>query len=212
MLEIKSFYSKAFQRFGASPKGVGWHNKIKTQKRYKNLLRLIKFCNEKKKYSLLDVGCGYGELINFCNKEKLLHYCGIDLVREMILYAKKKYKNFTNFKFVKKNLLSVNEKFDYIICNGVFTLRSSLSNRRMIVYVKKCINHMHKISKTGFAFNTMSSNVDFRSRRLFYPKKLLIENFLKKKLKIKRIYIDKKTIDYEIYYFVRKNIINSNKI
>lgn len=212
MLQIKSFYSKAFQRFGASPKGVGWYNKIKTHKRYKNLLRLMKLCNEKKKYSLLDVGCGYGELTNFCKKEKLSEYCGIDLVQEMISYAKYKYKNFSNLKFKNINLFSVNKKFDYIICNGVFTLRSSLSNRRMIVYVKKCINHMHKISKIGFAFNTMSYNVDFRSRRLFYPKKLLIENFLKKKLKINRIYIDEKTIDYEIYYFVKKNIKNNNKI
>jgi ubiquinone/menaquinone biosynthesis C-methylase UbiE len=206
MFKIKNFYLRTFKKFGPSPKGVGWYNKIKTQKRYKNLLRLIKFYNNKRKYSLLDVGCGYGELINFCNKKKILKYHGIDLVQEMIHYAKKKYHNFSNFTFENKNLFSINKKFDYIICNGVFTLRSSLSNRQMISYVKKCINHIYKISKIGFAFNTMTYNVDFKSRRLFYPKKLLIENFLKKNLKIKEICIDEKTVDYEIFYFVKKII------
>ena len=208
MFQIKKFYSTIFKKFGPVPKGVGWYNKKKTQKRYKNLLRLIKFYNNKEKYSLLDVGCGYGELINFCDKKKLLNYHGVDLVKEMIFYAKKKYKNFSNFIFENKNLFSINKKYDYIICNGIFTLRSSLSNKQMIVYVKKCINHIYKISKIGFAFNIMAYNVDFKSRKLFYPKKLFIENFLKKKINIKEIYIDKKTVDYEIFYFVKKN---SNK-
>jgi ubiquinone/menaquinone biosynthesis C-methylase UbiE len=206
MFQIKNFYSRTFKKFGPIPKGVGWYNKMKTQKRYKNLLRLIKFYNNKKKYSLLDVGCGYGELINFCNKKKLFKYHGIDLVQEMIFYAKKKYQNSSNFTFENKNLFSINKKFDYVICNGVFTLRSSLSNRQMITYVKKCLSHICKISKIGFAFNIMTYNVDFKSRKLFYPKKLLIENYLKKKLEINEMYVDEKTVDYEIFYFVKKNI------
>lgn len=200
---LKKFYKNKFLSFGANFKGVGWFNPSKAKTRYKNLLRIINK-KDKSKVSLLDVGCGYGELLNYCNLKKIKIYQGIDLVNEMILYANKKYSNKKNINFNVKNLLNEKKKYDYVICNGIFTLKSTLTDQEMFSYIKKCINQLYKISAKGFAFNVMDEKVDFKSKDLFYINKDILLSFLEKKKKI-QIKIDSKTIDYENYFFCIKN-------
>jgi SAM-dependent methyltransferase len=202
MDKLKKFYKNKFLLYGASIKGVGWYNSSKAKKRYKNLLRIIDTKN-KSKFSLLDVGCGYGELLNYCNFKKLRSYQGIDLVDEMINYAIIKHKDNNKIKFNVRNLFHEKKKYDYVICNGIFTLKSSLTNQDMFNYVKKCINHFYKISRKGFAFNVMSEKVDFKSKDLFYIKNDKLVSFLNSNKEI-NIKVDRKCLAFENYFFIKK--------
>ena len=202
MNNLKNYYTDKFRIYGPTLKGVGWTEKKKSKNRYKVLLKLLKFKTDKKIFSLLDVGCGYGELVNYLPKNLKYTYTGIDVVKEMISYAKNNNKN-QRCKFYLKNILNISKKYDFIICNGVFTLKNNLSQKEMKQFVIRCINIFNKFSKIGFSFNLMSEVVDYKSKILFYPKSNIIIKTLKNK-NISVIKIDNKSIKYESFYFVKK--------
>ena len=77
--------------------------------------------------------------------------------------------------------LKKKKKYDYVICNGIFTLKSTLTNQEMFSYIKRCINQLYKISVKGFAFNVMDEKVDFKSKDLFYINRDKLLLFLEKK-------------------------------
>ena len=127
MKKLKKYYQDKFNMYGPKPKGVSWSNNKKTKLRYKNLLKVLNF-DRKSNFSILDVGCGYGELINHLPINKKYQYTGIDIVNEMINYAKKKQKK-KNLEFKLKNIYNLSKKYDFIVCNGLFTLKNNLSNK-----------------------------------------------------------------------------------
>lgn len=202
MKKLKDFYKKKFCIYGPKFEGVAWTNTNKTKKRYKTLLKVIEFANNKKKFSLLDVGCGYGELTKYLPKNKQLKYFGIDIVEEMIIYSKNAYKN-KNYKFYLKNILKISKNYDFIVCNGIFTLKNDLTQKQMDMFFRKCINIFYKYSKIGFSFNVMSEVVDYKSKILYYPKLFEILKILEKK-KINKIVIDNESTNYETSLFIKK--------
>ena len=202
MKNLKKFYKKKFIMYGPKLEGVAWTNTNKSKKRYKTLLKVIKFTNNKKKLSLLDVGCGYGELTKYLPKNKELKYFGIDIVEEMIIYSKNAYKN-KNYKFNLKDVFKISKNYDFIVCNGIFTLKNDLTQKQMDKFFRKCINIFFKHSKIGFSFNVMSEVVDYKSKILYYPKLFEILKILEKK-KINKIIIDNESTNYETSLFIKK--------
>jgi len=201
MKNLKLFYKKQFNLFGATPKGVAWTDSNKSKNRYKTLLKIIQL-ERKKNFSILDVGCGYGELIKYLPKNKNFEYTGIDVVEEMIAYAKKTYKD-KRLKFKLADILTISNNYDYIVCNGIFTLKNDLNNKKMRDFVFKCIKNFYKFSRVGFSFNVMSDVVDYKSSLLFYPKLYSIIKTLNNK-KLSKIYIDNTSTEYETSFFFIK--------
>lgn len=85
----------------------------------KNIIKKIKL----KKGRVLDVACGYGELINKISKyRKNLEFVGVDISKSMIKLSKMRLSN------KKMNFLSMsadnlefpNETFDFILCKDAF--------------------------------------------------------------------------------------------
>ena len=88
-------YKKLFNENGVSPASLGCP-KGRLNLRYKNV---SKYLNNSK--TLLDYGCGFGDLYGYLLSENLsLTYYGIDVIDEFISQARIKYPN-GNFKLVK---------------------------------------------------------------------------------------------------------------
>ena len=120
----------------------------------------------------------------------------------MIKYAKKNNQN-KNCNFYIKDVLKITQKYDFIICNGVFTLKNNLNEKKMQEFVVKCLSKFIKHSKIGFSFNLMSEFVNYKSKILFYPNKSKIMKLLENK-KISEIQFDDKSVKFENFYFVKK--------
>ena len=87
-----NLYDDRIKKYGSTPISVGWKD-INTQYlRFETLINELKI---NKNSSILDLGCGYGALINFLHENKIQFsekgYLGIDVSKNMIEIAKKNH-------------------------------------------------------------------------------------------------------------------------
>ncbi|MCX6762872.1 MAG: class I SAM-dependent methyltransferase [Candidatus Moranbacteria bacterium] len=88
-------YARAFKRHKGSIKSLMWKSYASASIRYKELIKDIDFNNK----SILDVGCGFGDIIPFISsKSTSFEYTGIDLTEEFTREAEKRY---PDYKFVE---------------------------------------------------------------------------------------------------------------
>lgn len=200
---FEKFYNESFRKYGPTEKGVRWGNKKNAVLRYKNLSKIFDYLNlKRKKYDILDVGCGYGRMLDFIDKRKIKKYTGIDLSQSMVDYCNKK-KNKKNYFFFKKDLNIYKKKHDVCIVNGIFTTKATLTNKEMEDFFLKSINRLFKISRFGFCFNLMSQNVDYKSKILFYPNIDFVYSTINK-LSNKKFIIDNSYGLFEYSVFIKK--------
>jgi ubiquinone/menaquinone biosynthesis C-methylase UbiE len=102
-----------------------------------------------KKYSngvLLDIGCGKLIRYNLYEKTNLNEVYGIDILKNILHFAKKKIKNKSNIKYTLLNAYGnkpflFDKKFDIILF--IFTLQHMINNINIV------INNLNKVSKSG---------------------------------------------------------------
>lgn len=148
-MDNHTFYYSAYKKYGASAKGLKWSSKERQFKRFEILLEFIK--DEITTSSILDVGCGYADLITYIQKNLLFpkSYTGIDCEEFILEIAKKR---FPKSKFLKKNILKEDlPKADYYICSGALNI---LDEENYLNAIEKCYNESTK----GFIFNSLTDS------------------------------------------------------
>jgi len=145
--KIKLSYQKKFSQFGVGPKSLFWGSKGAAHQRFRQFWAEIDFSGK----SVLDVGCGFGELGNFLTKRyENVNYTGIDIVPEFIAEAKKLY---PSLNFIEGDYFGnpLAQKFDVIICSG--GLNSNVADNTD--YRTKAIKTMYTYSNKIAAFNML---------------------------------------------------------
>ena len=201
--KIKKHYSESFERYGPTSMGVDWKNEIQSKVRHKTLLDLIRKSNIKN-FSLLDVGCGFGSFYDYLNLNKQLKikYLGIDLVEEMIEFAKNKH-NENLFKVENLLTFKKNEKYDFVIANGLFTQKFNFTQDEMLLFFAECILKLDKISNKGFLFNILSENIDFKNPQNFYLTKRDVINIIDRQHYLSIDTVIKNDL-FETFYMIQK--------
>ena len=161
-------YNLLYKIYGDSPQSLGWKGKSNL-KRINHLICDLHLNDS----SILDVGCGLAHLINYLKKTKYKSYLGIDINKKFISINKKRFKE-PKYKFKNISLENFNckKKFDYIIQNGMFNLKSNKNKYR---YVEKCLRKMFYLCNNGISTNFLSSRAEIRHSKNFYydPVKIL---------------------------------------
>jgi SAM-dependent methyltransferase len=148
--KIKEQYQKKFKKFGINPKSLFWGSKGAAHQRFRQMWAEIDFNNK----SVLDVGCGFGEMAKFLLKRyKGVKYTGVDIVPE---FAEEAGKLFPQQQFLTLDYFSepLSEKFDVILASG--TLNSNVENN--LEYRKKAIKVMFDHTKKVLAFNMLGGH------------------------------------------------------
>lgn len=160
-------YSERLARYGDSPLTLGW-TKDKHLLRYHILLDSWRV---KSGESLLDFGCGFGDLFGYLQQQKIdLHYYGYDLNEDLIAVGKKKYPHI--FLSTEDILASGAAKsFDYGVSSGVHNLKLADN----WTFIEQTFAGLAKICRKGFALNFISNKVDRIENHLYYadPVKIL---------------------------------------
>ncbi len=168
----KRHYAATFAKHGASSRGVDWGEWPDVHIRYGKMLEVIEQDGAATSPSILDVGCGFGGLLDYAERRGLeLDYSGIDVVPEMIEYARNAH---PGARFVVGDVLSMadNQCVDYVVCNGILTLKLEASILDMDRFARRLIRKMFSLARRGIAFNMMTSHVNFMAPKLYYKNPL----------------------------------------
>jgi SAM-dependent methyltransferase len=141
----KKSYQKSYKKYGVGPKALKWHSEKAAKQRYEQIVVDIDFNGK----SILDVGCGFGDIIPYiADKSDIFSYTGIDFVPEFIKEAKRIY---PKHRFLVGNYFKqpLERKFDIIICSGA--LNGNYADN--LGFRKKAIKTMFNHVKECLVFN-----------------------------------------------------------
>ncbi|KKQ77260.1 hypothetical protein A2715_00045 [Candidatus Woesebacteria bacterium RIFCSPHIGHO2_01_FULL_39_32] len=147
--KIKKVYQEKYKKYGVDPRSLCWHEKGAAHQRFRQFWAEIDFNNK----SVLDVGCGFGEMAKFLRKRyEGVSYTGVDIVSEFIEEAKK---TFPEYRFFARDYFSepLPEKFDVVLASGV--LNSNVENNAQ--WRKENIKIMFENTKKVLAFNMLGA-------------------------------------------------------
>ena len=164
--KIIEHYNSLYKKYGYSDKSIGWG---KNRKNLRYHILCSKFNLNGK--SILDYGCGFGNLISYLNYNyEGFDYTGLDINEKLLNEAKIQYPEYV---FKKVNFLNSNldQKYDYIVSSGVHN--TNIGDNYSII--KDTMGKFNEASNYGFAMNFLSTNVDYEEKKLFYssPSKIL---------------------------------------
>lgn len=182
--EIVEHYEQCLSKHGDNHLGVDWPKLEDVDKRYQIMLDIIRDGSDNL-VSLLDFGCGTAHLYDYIVRSGLnkVQYSGLDISQKFVDVAKSKY---PSLHFYCTDVLSATTTefptFDYVIMNGVFTEKRSLSEDDMWEYFSQMLQKVFAKTNQGLSFNVMSKNVDWEREDLFHVSLDRLTRFLCDKL------------------------------
>lgn len=145
---IVGFYEESFAKYGNDPRSVHWSGEISQRVRFEVLANIAPLLG----MSVLDFGCGLGDLYKFFIAKQIpVAYTGIDIVPVFINRARER---FPDARFELRDVLSLDEDYDYILVSGAFNLTTVNSKE----YYFTTIKNLFARSKCGLAFNMLNSD------------------------------------------------------
>jgi SAM-dependent methyltransferase len=176
--KIKDLYSENLAAFGAQSKSVGWKTPESQELRFEKLTSIIE--DRSSSLSINDYGCGYGAQVEFLKNSgvQIEEYNGYDLSEEMLEQARQQLKWFKGrLNLYKSDTIST--KADYTFVSGTFNVRFNSDDILWEKFIESKLNEINLHSKKGFAFNLLSTYVDWKEPELYYGDPTYWFNFCK---------------------------------
>lgn len=173
-------YKASFEYFGDHPRATYQNDRVTMNTRYHSLLKSsLQYLP--KKFSVLDVGCGLGDLHQFLLESDIDHeYTGLELVSEMATFAQNK---FPNANWIVGDVYDLNEekKYDLVVASGTFNLKMEEKTGIWLEYVESSLSKMYNLASACVSFNALSAHSDYRVTDLFYFEENWALNFAQSK-------------------------------
>ena len=163
---LDAYYAPRLAEHGASARGVDWNSSESQELRFRQLLRVR---SDEEPCSLLDYGCGYGELAHLLvARGEPVDYRGFDVSERMIDLARVHNPDPGACRFFQSP--GDLEQADYVVASGVFNLRLDVDEATWEAYVLETLDVLAGLARHGFAFNLLTSWSDADRMRpdLFY--------------------------------------------
>ncbi|MBE7386054.1 MAG: class I SAM-dependent methyltransferase [Leptolyngbya sp. SIO1E4] len=199
---VRDYYTDKVLAFGETPKGVDWNSLQSQELRFDQLLQI---CDQDINFSLNDLGCGYGYLLDYMRKKTLeFTYRGYDLSEEMIRRARVRHVNSGNCQFFSNN--DALQIADYAVASGILNVKLNHSTADWEQYVLSTLHTLNDFSQRGFAFNVLTSYSDQEYMRadLYYADPCFYFDYCKRNFSRNVVLLH----DYDLYEFtmlIRKN-------
>lgn len=106
--------------------------------------------------SILDLGCGYGDLKGYLDRHfSDFHYTGIDLQPEFIEEAERRYGHLPHTHFFQTDFSSVDfPRVDYVFASGALSYQCCNNH-----FIFEMISKMYLASNRGVLFNLLDNSV-----------------------------------------------------
>ena len=149
-LRLQKFYKDALNQYGSNDaRSVHWSDTHGQQTCFLVLGQISDLSGQ----SVLDVGCGLGDLYTFFLEKKIdAAYTGIDIVPDFIVDAQER---FPTAQFEVKDILSVTKQYDFVLASGALSFKVADNKKYYFSIIKK----MYELAKKGVAFNMLNRDV-----------------------------------------------------
>jgi SAM-dependent methyltransferase len=205
--ELIAHYEACLRAHGDNHRGVDWPNADDARMRYRVMMDVIRQ-EGLSPVRLLDLGCGASHLNQYLREMRRtdIEYAGIDLSSDFIRLCRKKFPDRTFYCLDILDRASVLPSFDYVVMNGLFTEKRSISFDEMWNYVQAMLARAFEIASIGMAFNVMSTHVDWKRGDLFHLPLDLLADYLTRNLS-RHIVIrnDYGLYEYTVYVYHDRN-------
>ena len=171
---------------------LGWKDNHSQLVRFEVLSKLADLTNR----SVLDAGCGYGDLYPYLDKLYLgISYAGVEQIPELLNEAIANYSNMSNVSFIEGNFMFKNLPVtDYVLASGSLNYRS---NDEQFIY--KAITRLFDSCTMGLGFNLLSSIAPYGLLVAYDPEAILsFCNTLTTNVEIRTDYADE---DFTIFMY-----------
>ena len=165
--QTSRFYESHVRRFGYDYRALGFGRPESQEKRFEALASLGAFRGR----SLLDVGCGFGDLLAWLERRGMqpAEYTGLDLCRPMIEHCEEKFADECASgaaRFVSADAFDYRpaSHYDFVVASGIFGYAARGARRR----VRPTIERMFSWCREGLAVNFLSRRAPRRSRTRLY--------------------------------------------
>ena len=200
--EVGNYYSAKLAEYGETPRGVDWNGEESQELRFEQLTKII---TQPAKFSINDLGCGYGALIDYLNSRcHDFTYYGCDISEKMIRAARDRYDNSPHVHFAVA--AEPPEMTDYGIASGIFNVKLGRGDIEWHAYLEATLDVLNRTSRRGFSFNCLTSYSDSDKMRdyLYYADPCALFDLCKRRYSKNVALLH----DYGLYEFtilVRKN-------
>ena len=155
-------YSAWVNEFGYSPKSLGWGEGQQSVRFSALSTEVI----QNPTSSILDVGCGFGDLYDFLITSKWHgQYTGIDIVPRLVEIARTRNQNL-DVRLADLFELSDDRKYDYVISSGIFNGKLKYEDNKE--HIRKALRKMFEIARVQVCVDFLSTYVDFQRPQAFH--------------------------------------------
>lgn len=159
--DVATYYSRKLVEHGETPQGVDWNSEHGQRLRFEQLLKVI---DSGDCFSILDLGCGYGALVDAVSELSAeFEYLGLDVAKEMIEAARRRFRGRPEVRFDVG--ASASQPMDFAVASGIFNVRMQRTPEEWRTYVNDTLDVLHAASTRGFAFNCLTSYSDVERQR-----------------------------------------------
>ena len=166
--QISKIYSKRFDNYNNTPKGVFWNSKLSQDLRLNIILDKILKIAKSEEFSIADVGCGYGRLYEIIierNLDNKVQYYGFDINQKLINFCKNN-KDFENVEYAINTCPFI--KTDYVVMSGTYNLTPTNDISLWEDYIIKNLTNNWKFVRKAMIFNCLIKEKRKIEKKLYY--------------------------------------------
>jgi SAM-dependent methyltransferase len=176
--KVGKLYTDSLKEHGVDSKAVGWNDDDGQLLRFDKLVELIEQKDEE--FTVNDLGCGYGAMFEYLerNNFNIYEYNGYDISEEMLKSAKEHIGDSGKVELYKNPKLATIA--DYSFVSGIFNVKFDGDNDSWKQFIEITLNDLNENSTKGFAFNVLTSYVDYKEPNLYYADPMYFFDFCKR--------------------------------
>jgi len=162
---IARLYTESLAKHGTAPQGVGWHDHESHRLRFDKLACVLE--EPGGPITINDLGCGYGAFYEYlrARRVEVSLFRGYDISPAMLAEARR-LMGVGPVELIEG--AAIEKDADYSFASGIFNVRQECSEDSWLAHILGTLDNMNAHSRRGFAFNLLTSYVDWREPHLFY--------------------------------------------